>query len=269
DSPVLRCTIELDNRATDHRLRLRVPSGVPGVPAVAGGPFGPVTRQVVVGEDGRYPRETPVTTAPAQRYVAVASGPRGLSLMAPGFFEYELAPDGDLRLTLLRCVGQLSRADLTTRPGHAGWPTSTPAAQCLGADRLQLAVAPVGVGELQAGSALPELWEDVFLPPWAVWLRQATPLHAPDVDVCLEGAGLVLSSVKPAVGTPGLILRCFNTRTEPVDGHWRLGRPAASAELVRADERGGRDLPLADGGRAIPFRAGPRAIVTVRVSGGA
>ena len=38
DSAALRCTVELDNRATDHRLRLRVPSGVPAVPAVAGGP---------------------------------------------------------------------------------------------------------------------------------------------------------------------------------------------------------------------------------------
>ena len=266
DSPVLRCTMELDNRATDQRLRLRVPSGVPGVPAVAGGPFGPVTRQAAVADGARYPRETPVTTGPAQRYVAVASGARGLALLAPGFFEYELAPDGDLRMTLLRCVGQLSRADLATRPGHAGWPTPTPEAQCIGPDRLQLAVVPVGAGELQAGSALPELWEEVFLPPQALWLRQATPLQAPEIDLHLEGAGLVLSSVKPAVAAPGLVLRCYNARAEPVEGCWRLGRASSGAQLVRADERGGRDLLLADGGRSIPFRAGPRAIVTVRLT---
>ena len=267
DSPVLRCTLELDNRATNHRLRLRVPSGVPGVPAVAGGPFGPVTRQAVVVDADRYPRETPATTAPAQRYVAVASGARGLALLAPGFFEYELVAEGDVRLTLLRCVGQLSRADLATRPGHAGWPTPTPEAQCLGPDRLQLAVAPVGVAELQDGSALPELWEDVFLPPRALWLRQATPLHAADLEVALEGAGLVLSSVKPSIGAPGLVLRCFNARSEAVEGCWRFGRAAAGAELLRADERGSRALSLADGGRSVPFRAGPRAIVTVRVTG--
>ncbi len=265
-SPVLRCTVELDNHATDHRLRLRVPSGVPGVPAVAGGAFGPVTRHAVATED-RYPRETPVTTAPAQRYVAVASGPRGLALLTPGFFEYELASQGDLRLTLLRCVGQLSRADLPTRRGHAGWPTSTPEAQCLGPDRLQLAVAPVGAADIQAGSALPELWEDVFLPPRAVWLRQATALEPPRIDVRLDGAGLVLSAVKPAGDGSGLILRCFNARAEPVDGCWRLDRPAAGAGLLRADERGGRELVLAEGGRAIPFRAGPRGIVTIRVVG--
>ena len=207
-----------------------------------------------------------MTTPPAQRYVAVASGDRGLALLAPGFFEYELAADGDLRMTLLRCVGQLSRADLSTRPGHAGWPTPTPEAQCRGADRLQLAVVPVGAADLQAGSALPELWEDVFLPPRALWLRQATSLRPPDLDVRLEGDGLVLSAVKPAAAG-GLVLRCYNARAESVEGHWRLGWGATRAEVVRADERGSRTLTLADGGRSIPFRAGPRAIVTVLVDG--
>ena len=268
DTPVLRCTLELDNRATDHRLRLRVPSGVPGVPAVAGGPFGPVTRQAVPAEAARYARETPVTTAPAQRYVAVASGARGLALLAPGFFEYELAADGDLRLTLLRCVGQLSRADLPTRPGHAGWPTATPDAQCLGRDRLQLAVIPVAAEEVQAGSALPELWEDVFLPPCARWLRQATPLAIPEIDCRLEGAGLVFSSIKPAADGDGIVLRCYNARTEPVDGAWRFGRAVERAALVRADERHARPLAPTDNGHIVPFRAGPRAIVTVRIAVG-
>jgi hypothetical protein len=133
-------------------------------------------------------------------------------------------------------------------------------------DRFQLAVVPVAAAELQAGSALPELWEDVFLPPRAVWLRQATPLRIPDVDVRLEGGGLVLSAVKPA-GAGGLVLRCYNGGTETVEGRWRLGWAATRAALVRADERGARSLTLADGGRSIPFHAGPRAIVTVLVDG--
>ena len=266
DSPVLRCTLELDNRATDHRLRLRVPTGVPGVPALAGGPFGAVTRPAVVDEAARYTRETPVATAPAQRFVAVAGAARGLAVLAPGFFEYELAPDGDVRVTLLRAVGHLSRADLTTRPGHAGWPTATPEAQCLGPDRLQLALAPVDAGDLERGNALPELWEDVFLPPRAVWLRQATALRLSDIEVELEGAGLVLSAVKPSEEGDAVVLRCYNARAEPVEGRWRLGRAAARAVLQRSDERGGRELPLGDGGRVIPFRAGPHALVTISLS---
>jgi hypothetical protein len=52
-----------------------------------------------------------------------------------------------------------------------------------------------------------------------------------------------------------------------VEGCWRLGWTAARAERVRADERGARTLTLADGGRSIPFHAGPRAIVTVLIDG--
>jgi alpha-mannosidase len=151
------------------------------------------------------------------------------------------------------------------RPGHAGWPTATPEAQCLGADRLQLAVAPVTSDELEDGGALVELWEDLFLPPQALWLRQATPLRAPDVDIRLEGAGLVFSSVKAAEEGDGLVLRCYNARPEPVEGRWHLGCAVGRAALVRADERGARELPLSPGGRSIPFRAGPRALVTVIV----
>src|SRR5438067_2021603 len=37
DSPVVRCILDLDNQATWHRLRARVPTDLTGVPAVAGG----------------------------------------------------------------------------------------------------------------------------------------------------------------------------------------------------------------------------------------
>jgi mannosylglycerate hydrolase len=267
-SPALRCSLHLENRATDHRLRLRVPTGVPGTAAIAGGAFGPVERPALGLNGTVYARETPVATAPAQRYVAVADRARGLAVLAPGFFEYELAPDGNLRMTLLRAVGQLSRADLPTRPGHAGWPTPTPDAQCIGPDRLQLAVVPMTSGEVRAGAVLPELWEDVFLPPRAVWLRQATPLAVADVDVRLEGAGLVFSAAKPAEDSQWLVLRCYNALASPVDGAWRFGHRIARAMLTRADERGARELSLTADGHAVPFHAGPRAIITTLVQRG-
>ncbi|HUR94063.1 MAG TPA: glycoside hydrolase family 38 C-terminal domain-containing protein [Gemmatimonadales bacterium] len=264
-SAVLRCTLELDNGATDHRLRLRVPTGVPAVAASAGGAFGAVVRPALDVHGLRYPRESPVGTAPAQRFVAVAGGPRGLAVLAPGFFEYELGSNGELRVTLLRAIGQLSRGDLATRPGHAGWPTATPEAQCLGPDRFQLAIAPVDEELLGAGHLVPELWEDVFLPPVAVWLRQATGLRLSQVDVRLEGQGLVLSSVKPAEDGAALVLRCYNARPEPVEGRWRIGQRVMRATLLRADERDERELPLEPDGRTIAFRAGPRAIITIAV----
>src|SRR5437899_11827699 len=100
-------------------------SDLPGAAAVAGSAFGTVARPPVTVDPADFPLETPVRTAPAHAFVAAASGARGLALFAPGFFEYEWTDRGDLLLTLLRAVGELSRADLPTRPGHAGWPSST------------------------------------------------------------------------------------------------------------------------------------------------
>ena len=50
----------------------------------------------------------------------------------PGLHEVELAADGALLLTLFRAVGWMSRGDLSTRVGHAGYNVPTPDAQGLG-----------------------------------------------------------------------------------------------------------------------------------------
>ena len=263
-SPALRCTLELDNTARDHRLRLRLGGAARAGAVLAGGPFGPVTRRVVAVDPDRYPRETPVTTAPAHRFVAGA----GLALLAPGFFEYEHTPAGDLVLTLFRAVGRLSADDLPTRPGHAAWPAPTPLAQSPGPDRLQIALLPLRPDEREDPAAILASWEDVFLPLRAVWLRQATRLDPPPGGLQLEGAGLVLSALKPATEGEGLVLRCYNGSAAPAAGCWRLPFPASAAGRVRADEREARPVLLEEGGRTLRFTAGPREIVTFHLKSG-
>jgi len=195
--------------------------------------------------------------------VAGTDGGGGLAVLAPGFFEYEHDPAGDLVVTLLRCVGQLSRHDLPTRPGHAGWPTATPGAQCLGRERLQLALAPLAALDAERGAQLSRLWEDAFLPPRAIWLRQATALELPATDLRLEGDGLVFSSLKPAVEGEGIVLRCYNATGVEVTGRLEVGAPLAAAARVRADER--QPQPLVVDGASLRFTAGPHEIVTLRL----
>ena len=267
DSPVLRCTVELDNRATDHRLRLRIPTGHAGRDAVAGGPFGPVRRAARRDQTGPYPRETPVATAPAHRFVATAGDAGGLAALAPGFFEYEHDARGDLVITLLRCVGQLSREDLATRPGHAGWPTPTPGAQCLGRERLQLALAPVSAEMVERAAPLAELWEDAFLPPRAIWLRQSSELDPAATGIQLEGEGLVFSSLKPADKGDGIVLRCYNATGKEVEGRVELAAPIMAAARVRADEQEPVSLRLGPNRSSVRFLAGPHEIVTLQFRG--
>ena len=264
--PAVRCTLEIDNRASNHRLRLRSASGLPPGDAVAGSHFGVTERSAPAISTRAYARETPVPTAPAHRYVARAAGTRGLAVFAPGFFEYELDRKGDLLITVLRSIGELSRNDLPTRLGHAGWPVPTPLAQCHGSDRLQFGIAPVTETELESGTALPELWEDLFLPVRGVWLRQASPLSPVQIDVRLEGYGLVFSGMKPAEQGESMVLRCYNATARPTAGLWHFGEPVSSAQRARADERALHDIRLGEGGRIVPFHAAAHEIVTIMVA---
>lgn len=259
---IVRIGLDIDNRAVDRRLRARLPFGLPDRHAVAGAPF--VTEQRVAAEAhaADYPLELPSSTAPAQRFVAAARGVRGLVLLAPGHFEHEWTTAGDLLFTALRSVGQLSRDDLSTRPGHAGWPTAVPDAQCLGRDRIELAIAPITEAGL-ANGAPHRLWEDAFLSPRGRWLRDATRLNPAPVSIELEGAGLALSAVKPAEDGDGLILRCWNTGTVR-EGAWRIRPAIQEAWRVRADETMPEALVVTGG--AVRFRAEAHEIVTIRVN---
>src|SRR5207244_3522075 len=262
DSPMVRCILDIDNQAAWHRLRARLPVGLPGTAAVAGTAFGSVARPPIAVDPADFPLETPVRTAPAHGVVAAASGARGLALLAPGFFEYEWTSRGDLLVTLLRAVGELSRGDLPTRPGHAGWPTATPLAQCLGTSRVELAIAPVSQAEVERGDVIPALWEDVFLPVRGFWLRDATRLVPASIDIALEGMGLVVSAVKPAQQGSPMVLRCYNATGRKTAGAWRFGEGVKSAHRVRADERESTALVLEGRGKTVRFVAEPYEIVT-------
>ncbi|HUL03652.1 MAG TPA: glycoside hydrolase family 38 C-terminal domain-containing protein [Gemmatimonadales bacterium] len=265
DSPIVRCVLELDNQATDHRLRARFPTGLRGV-ATAGTAFGTVSRPPVDIEPADYPLETPALTAPGQRFVAVADGRRGLALLTPGFFEYQWTPRGDLLLTLLRAVGELSRGDLRTRLGHAAWPTSTPLAQCPGITRVELGLVAVSQADIERGDAVPALWEDACLPLRGFWLRDAVQLVPAPVEIALEGAGLVLSAVKPAQAGSPLVLRCYNATSRRTAGAWRVSGGVKTAHRVRANERESVPIMLEGRGTTVRFVAEPHDIVTILVT---
>jgi mannosylglycerate hydrolase len=88
--------------------------------------------------------EDSTTTHALQSFVDVNDGDQGLLIATRGLPEYEVIDDENrtIALTLLRSVGWLSRADLTTRRGHAGPELATPGAQCLGHQILHYSLLP-------------------------------------------------------------------------------------------------------------------------------
>jgi hypothetical protein len=156
DEDVVRLEGAIRNERPDHRLRLHVGLEEPADRSLAGSPFELVERSAV-GEGGEV--EAASATWPA-RHVVLAGG---TAVLHEGVFEYELA-GAQLAVTLLRCVGTISRPSLATRPFAAGPDVATPLAQMMGETSFALGVWPrAAPGGL-----------------WARWERFALPLVEAD-----------------------------------------------------------------------------------------
>jgi hypothetical protein len=154
--PLTRLQVDLLNDTPDHRLRLLIPAET-GEGAWAGVAFGSVQRPYrAPGTEPGW--EYDLRTDPARQWVVAG----GVGVIVPGPFEYELL-DGYIAVTLLRCTGRISRADLTNRPGNAGPEIATPAGQMLGGQHFELALLPDAADHLEVAR-----WADVFCHPLAL-----------------------------------------------------------------------------------------------------
>ena len=263
DAPYLRVQLSGENFAPDHRLLLRIHTDVSSPQVWADAAFGPVQRAPldIPAEDTRD--EHVVRTAPLHRYVSLFNGERGLTLFSDGLAEYETLGDGAVAVTLVRAVGELSRNDLPERPGHAGWPTPTPGAQCLGPFEASFGVMPHGSRSAEMLTTIEHTADDVLCAPVGTTLRSALALPAPVHGIELAGTGLAFSTLKESEDGQWLVLRCINVCHEPVNGRWILPFDIREARLARLDE-----TPLAElaaVARAVEFHARARDVVTILV----
>jgi len=261
--PALRVRVEGENRATDHRLRIRFATNLAGAATIADAAFHPVSRVPLTLSDEEQRMERVVPATPLHRWVARFTPDAGATLFSDGLAEYESGDDGSIAVTLVRAVGALSRHDLPERPGNAGWPADTPGAQSLGNFDASFAIALHGGDSPGVRDTIEQLADDVLLPIAGETLR--SNVQEPRVAGGLElaGDGLVFSAAKPAQRAGWIALRCVNRRDVAVEGTWRFRASIAEAVRARLDETPGDVLP-ADGS-SISFVAAPREIVTLLV----
>ena len=263
DASYLRVEVRGENLAPDHRLRLRIHSDVSHPQVWADAAFGPVRREPLDVPPGDSRDEQVVPTAPLHRYVSLFDDERGFTLFSDGLAEYESLGDGTLAVTLVRAVGELSRNDVPERPGHAGWPTPTPGAQCLGPFEANFAVLPHGSRSAETLTAIEHAADDVLCAPAGTTLRSALAVPAPVHGIELAGTGLTFSALKESEDGQWLVLRCINVCDEPVDGRWVLPFDIREARSARLDETP-RD-ELAAVARSVAFHARARDVVTILV----
>jgi alpha-mannosidase len=213
----------------------------------------------VPNEDTRD--EIPPPTAPLHRYVSLFRADRGATLYSDGLAEYEATEKGELYVTLVRAVGELSRNDLPERPGHAGWPSATPKAQSLGSFAARLALLVHGPRNAQTIDEIERTADDFLVPLEGRTLRAALQVPATVAGIELHGRGLAFCTLKESEDGEWLVARCVNLLDEPVDGEWRVGSRIKRARIARLDESP-LDI-IAVRGNIIPFHAPPRAVITI------
>ncbi len=145
-SPTVDCVTTVDNRARDHRLRVVFPVGERVEHSRAESTFGVQTHPIRRGDPDWKARTTwmeePFNDHVTQGWVAAGR----IAVFGRGLPEFEVVDSGsdgvassEIELTLLRCVGRLSKDNLTSRRGGAGPGEPTPEAQCQGEHRFSYA----------------------------------------------------------------------------------------------------------------------------------
>jgi mannosylglycerate hydrolase len=286
DSPVLAIETTVGNAARDHKLSVRFPT-----------PFAPRTVQVdqafaVVDRAVDLPPaagwvEDPTPLMHQRAFVDLSDGARGLAVANRGLPSVEVArePEGtSIAVTLLRCVGWLSRDDLRTRRVAAGPLLETPGAQCQGKHVFSFAVIPhagdwrevfqachafvtpvlCARADTHEGMVLremPFIGVDVAYADRTVrpipWPRGGDlPSHRSVLET--EPAGLLLSSLRRGGNGEGIVARLYNPDCSR-GGRFRVRCtfPLREAHLVSLEER-----------RVTPLEVGSRGEIEIDVPAG-
>lgn len=272
-SPIVAGRIRVDNPALDHRLRLLFPTGARHVETSrADSAFGIVTRAAQREIPAEAPPEAPVNALPLQSVVDAGDATTGMIVMSEGLMEYEIAPpsgaddSATIGLTVLRCVGWLSREDLVTRKGNAGPSLESPGAQCLGVQEFRFAFAPRSAPPAEV--ALCEMGRRFLAPP-SVIVGTGGPQHPTSLPLRHSflhvgvgaDSGVTLSALKKADERDSAVVRVFNASPTPSPLRLSSPRPAGAAFEANLREQRAAALAVHDGG--IETTIGARKIATI------
>jgi alpha-mannosidase len=246
--PFVRCDVHLDNEASDHRLRLRFPTGAPVEAFEAASTFDEESRSTEPSDDTGWVHPAPRTFV-QQGFVAA----NGLVVGAPGLPEAEVTGDGDILVTLVRSVGQVARIKLRTRPVPAAPDMPAPGAQTIG---------PVDATITIATSAADARAAEVGV---RAVLGDDHPLLAAGASLlALNAHASFVSACKPGAEPNSIVVRVLNPSDAAENVSLTFGVDINNVTSVRLDETPDEGAVTVDG-RRVDLRVEPHALRTVVV----
>lgn len=230
-STTVDCETTVDNRARDHRLRVAFPAGEDVGHSRAESTFG-LRSYPIEPDDPDWKARTTWMEQPFNTHVTQGLITAGrVAVFSKGLPEFEV-DGGDLELTLLRCVGRLSKDNLTSRRGGAGPGEPTPEAQCPGEHRFSYALTLRGGRDDVELVRTAQQWRNGLV-------RGVSGLDTDGIVACRD-TSTVFSSLKGAEDGNGVVYRAW-AADEP--GKIDLAGEFADSRSVtlREEDRGSSD----------------------------
>jgi len=226
------------NNAKDHKIQAVFPLDINTSYFYADSSFDVVKRKVNLNVQTDWRFEESPRVVPQKTFLSINDENKGITIVNCGLPEAEVNKTENgvsVAITLLRCIGWLSRDDLLTRKGHAGPPIEAPDAQCLGKHEFHYAII-LHKGDWQKN----KIWKyaQEFVTPLKGVMTTQHQGELPEVNSFIEinPDCVILSAIKKAEHNNGLILRLWNISSKKVLSKIKLYKKIKRAELVSMDE---------------------------------
>ena len=246
--------LTLENKAKDHRMRLRVPAGVRTEEVRSQGTFGIITRPIQRPQEVERWLQPPTQILPFREWLAVDDGSTGLAVAVKGLYDYTavvnpLDREPTVSLTLLRGFEYMSRLNTLQRKGDAARCHHTPGAQCLGVQVIEWSYIPYRVQQGNLAPFLPQA--QAFLFPMMTHMVRARQvekkLPARYQPFQLYDTNIHFSAFKRAMDRNSYVLRFFENQGKAVNARIRLSGFRKVFRSNMNEEVLGEVKPEADG----------------------
>ena len=261
DSRRVEMTINLNNAAECHRLRVMFPLNLKAKASFAEGQFDVVERPTHRPDTSGW-IEQPMYDYPLHYFVDVSNDERGAAVLVDGLKEYEVCPDEQqtLAITLLRAFRYVIQPSSVQEYSHQK------GSQCPGEHRYRLAFYPHR-GEWQQGRVYREAFNFNHLLSLFQIGRSLGKLPPQKAFLEIHPHELMYSCLKAAEdgAGKGLILRIYNPTGAIVDGEIRFHEALKKVEQVTLEEKPVKEIKLTDAGH-FAISAEPKKIITLKLS---
>jgi alpha-mannosidase len=274
DVPRIDIHTSLENRAKDHRLRVHFPTEFRLELADYDGHFEIIRRKIGIPDyDRQNWAEDPRPEVPQRAYTELSGAQRGITLANRGLPEVEVLKTNlgtEIALTLLRCVGWLSRDDLQTRRGHAGPGLETPGAQMPGNWDFDYSIIPhtdkePGMPALQAYAfedplrAIATEKHSGELPNTGSFIR----IEYNDSEKGEAGSKFIVSAIKQAENGSGWLVRGYNSHNKTLQIKLTPFKQFRSAAMVNLAEEKIGDLNMDRSNGSVNLQVNSQQIVSI------